>query len=345
MCDRSPGLAAVFFLAVFQAACGGDAPPELPASYPFAPDAGPLSAFSDVFEVVDSLELEENDSVVVATPVVSFDGERFLMADVYSFQVREYAVDGSLLFAAGRRGRGPGEYLAPMRASRALDGGIRVIDGPAMRSTYYPPGAPRDPRTEALPFAAYKQIDLGVDRRLVAGTALSHTPGQPTPMLHIWNVRTGDIERSFLTDPFPKHLEPAAVSKRAVDVMVRQDTIWTVSALSDSIHAFGLDGSRIGAVPLPLVHFSDPGRFDLIWDITDLYLLGEDEILVELGYGDRTTGDHTKYLAIVDRQGNPRAMLSDTPPLYVVADDLLYFQNPGQLEPNRWIVARRKNQP
>lgn len=66
------------------------------------------------------------------------DEERFLMADVYSFQVREYAVDGLLLVAAGRRGGGPGEYLAPMRASRALDGGIRVIDGPAMRSTYYP---------------------------------------------------------------------------------------------------------------------------------------------------------------------------------------------------------------
>ena len=115
--------------------------------------------------------------MVVATPVVSFDGERFLMADVHSFQVRGYAVDGSLLFAAGRRGGGPGEYLAPMRASRALDGGIRVIDGPAMRSTYYPPSAPRDPRTEALPFSAYKQIDLGVDHRLVAGSALSHTPG------------------------------------------------------------------------------------------------------------------------------------------------------------------------
>jgi len=230
MYGRSSGFAVVFFWAIAQVACGGDTPPGLPASYPFAPDAGQLSAFSDVFEVVDSLKLEENDSVVVATPVVSFDGERFLMADVHSFQVREYAVDGSLLFAAGRRGGGPGEYLAPMRASRALDGGIRVIDGPAMRSTYYPPSAPRDPRTEALLFSAYKQIDLGVDHRLVAGSALSHTPGQPTPMLHIWNVRTGDIERSFLTDPFPKHLEPVTVSKRAVDVTVRRDTIWAVSA-------------------------------------------------------------------------------------------------------------------
>lgn len=326
---------------VLQAACT-DAASEPPASFPFAPDAGPVVAFLDAFDVVDSLAIEENDSVVVALPIVDFDGERFLMADMYSFQVREYATAGTLLFAAGRQGDGPGEYRGPVAASRTLDGGILVTDAAAMRSTYYSPDAPHDPTVEELPFLAFQQVDLGMGRRLVAGSELSHLPGQPKHALHIWHAGTGETERSFLTDPFPKHLEPMSYTYASTYVRVREDTIWAVYALSDSVHAFTLDGDRIGTIPLPLYEPPDPDG--PLWDITNLHFLGEEEIVVEVGYRDRETMEKTFHLAIVDRQGNPRALLHDTPLLMVVAGEVLYFQNPGHLESSQWIAARRKGQ-
>ena len=60
-------LLSVLVAAGGQAACSENASRRLPASFPFAHDAG-VSVFSDVFEVVDSLVLEENDTTLVGVP-------------------------------------------------------------------------------------------------------------------------------------------------------------------------------------------------------------------------------------------------------------------------------------
>lgn len=52
------------------------------------------------------------------------------------------------------------------------------------------------------------------------------------------------------------------------------------------------------------------------------------------------TREFTYYLAIIDRQGNAKTLLRHTPRLFVVGNDLFYFQNPDHMEPNQWIVAR-----
>ena len=98
--------------------CADGAPP----TFPFSPEAGRLASFAEVFEVVDTLILEEDPArdVVTATPLVRFDGRQFWIADVAAYQAKVYAMDGSLLDARGRAGTGARRIrLSVFRPARA----------------------------------------------------------------------------------------------------------------------------------------------------------------------------------------------------------------------------------
>lgn len=142
--NRSNTLLSMLVIAGAQGACADNASRRPPASFPFASDAV-VSEFLEVFEVVDSLVLEENDSALVSLPDVRFDGEHFLMADVYAQQVRVYTRTGELVSSNGSRGDGPGQFHAPVSARRTRNGGILVTDALAARSTYYSSDALQDP--------------------------------------------------------------------------------------------------------------------------------------------------------------------------------------------------------
>ena len=324
-------------------ACSENASRRLPASYPFASGAV-VSEFSDVFEVVDSLVLEENDGALVSFPIVNFDGEHFLMADMYAQQVRVYTRTGELVSSEGSRGDGPGQFLAPVSARPTRNGGILVTDALAVRSTYYGSDALRDPEVAMLPtLFPVDQVDLGYGQTLVVGPSATTSSGD-RQMLHVWN-RNPDSSKtvaSFFPDPSPEHLAEDAEFFGDVDAEIARDTIWAVVALSDSVYAMDMDGARIRAIPLPLLYQTGP--YEVLWRIMNLNFLDNGDLAVQLI---TTTGqlleDNTYHLAIVDRHGEPTALLRDTPRLHVVADDLFYFQHPNRLEPNQWIAARRRN--
>lgn len=312
------------------------------ASYPFSPGAGrTVAGFADVFQVVDTLVMAENDSVVIGSPGVRFDGEHFVMTDLFSGQVRLYARSGELLWARGRQGDGPGEFLAPVSARRTTDGRVVVADVSAARATYFDPASDLEPVTEEVPFLPLDYIDVGDGRRLVVGEEVVSDGSQF--MLHLWNATSSTVERSFMADPFPPELAAAWENLVYVAAQVAKDTIWAVSALSDSAYAFLLDGVPAGTVPLPLSPQPETdGDLASLWRVAHLHMLDDGDIAVQLYDVDMETQARSWHLAVVGRDGTPRALLRDTPKLYVVADDVFYFQSPDHLEPNRWIATRRK---
>ena len=315
----------------------------VPPTFPFSPEAGRLASFAEVFEVVDTLILEENPAkdVVTATPLVRFDGRQFWIADVAAHQAKVYAMDGSLLDARGRAGQGPGEFAVPFSARPARGGGLLVADLAQERLTLFSPNPESEPETMATPIAPLDAIDLGNRRYLVTGFRLSALrPDTTQPMLHVWNADSQAIERSFFVPPRPDYLGRVASRGEYVYAAIRDRAIWVVSAFTDSAFVLGMDGTRMRAIPFPLAKQPPPDAPER-WEVDKFFVLANGCIAVEVGIriGRKRDVDQ-QHLMILDGDGNPRALLADTPMLRVVADDLFYFQNPDRMEPNHWIIAR-----
>ena len=83
-------------------------------------------------------DMPERD-VVFRVPFVRADPvrDRVLVVDPPSFQVTTWALDGSLIFAVGRRGGGPGEFASPGDVLVGPDGAFAVLDGNGSRFTYF----------------------------------------------------------------------------------------------------------------------------------------------------------------------------------------------------------------
>ena len=340
------------FLSSCVSADGADPVAEA-SSFPFLPETGRRATFAEAFEVVDTVVLEEDPAadVVTASPRVRFDGSHFLLADLRGQQARVYATNGRLIEARGRMGDGPGEFQMSISARRASDGRLLVTDIGAMRLTLFPLEPDGEPEILAIPVMAFDAVALDDQRYLIAGPSLSflsqptRRPGGPAPMLHVWNAGSEEIERSFFTPPRPAYLDETAADGEWAQVALRGDTVWAVSTYADSVFLFRTDGSRAGAVGLPLATQAKPESADdttaVLWTAETVHLLSRGHVVVQLA---RKTGFRTRrranYLVIVGADGVPLATLGDTPRLRVVADDLFYFQNPDRMEPNHWIVAR-----
>lgn len=83
----------------------------------------------------DSTRLTDNDSAVVAEfggLAVQADG-RIFVSDVGTGQVLNFDPSGVLTSRIGRRGRGPGEMLAPAVIEITGDGQLLVLDNPSAR--------------------------------------------------------------------------------------------------------------------------------------------------------------------------------------------------------------------
>lgn len=67
------------------------------------------------------------------------DRNRVFVSDAREVQVSVWRPDGSLVFAVGRQGPGPGEFMAPSHIYLAEDGGFSVREGWGSRFTHYAP--------------------------------------------------------------------------------------------------------------------------------------------------------------------------------------------------------------
>ncbi len=334
-------------LIVMATACTTNEPGGLPATFPFRADAR-LDGFSDVFSTVDTLVLEENDSVVTAQPIVRYDGQHFLVADPHAFQVRIYTKRGELLRAMGRMGQGPGEFLTPLSARRTTDGGVLVVDLSTFRMTLFSANPAASPKVLAVPVLAGDVVDLGDSRYLVAGPALDQVSNPSRQLLHLWKAGSeGEaVEHSFFPFRAPDPIADFISAARPLpEVFVRNDTIWAVQPMSDSVYKLHLDGTQLDALPLPLagqLHLAESpdGQH---WSIFGLHVLDDGRLVVQV-MTEVAPRELIYNLVVMDEGGTVQAMLADTPPLRTVADGVFYFQDPERLEPNRWIATRLKVQ-
>ena len=331
------------FGALAVSACADGTAWSTPAVFPFSAEAGRPATFAEVFEVVDTIVLEEDPvaDVVTAMPFVRFDGRDFLVADFQGYQARVYATSGKLLAFRGRAGQGPGEFIAPISARRTADGDLLVADVGENRLTVFPSDSVGEPETMPLPVYPFDAIDMGKRRYLITGFRMSALhPDSVGSLLHVWNAETETVEASFFKPPRPDYLGTVASRGEYAHANVRDEAIWVVSAFTDSVFVLGMDGKRAGAISIPLAT-QPPADAPERWEVDKLHFLTNGCLVVEVGIRvGRTRDVDRQHLLILDGDGKALAALADTPMLRVVADDLFYFQNPDRMEPNHWIVAR-----
>lgn len=90
-----------------------------------------VEPFSAGFELVDSIVLEQRpDAPIVRVSGLARREDGILaLADVSEGNVKLFTPDGRLSRIVGRKGRGPGEFIAPRHLAFAPDGRLFVVDG------------------------------------------------------------------------------------------------------------------------------------------------------------------------------------------------------------------------
>ena len=346
----------VLIVALTLSACDRAEAPSPPATSSASASASAtpsLAGLEGTFEVVGSVEMEETDEVLTVQPMVTAGGPgELLVADPMEGQVRVYGVDGTLRANVGRKGEGPGEFEFPMTAHRTLDGGLVVADPGMSRMTFMPSDNGDSVQVADLPDVLMLAAqDMGGGRYLIAG--LREWGGPGGSFLHFWNRETQEVERSFLRMRVPDELVALAHTMSGVVAVVEADTIWAAWALSDTLYKYDLEGNRLAAYPLLLPRpgseqpqgggaTGDPAsmqdRFDAVTQIMNVFPLRDDKIVIQAM---QSRGNDAVFdLLIIDREGNDLWKQAGTPRLYVVADDVFYFQNPSSVHPNKWITAK-----
>lgn len=340
-------------LALFSAGCE-----------PSSPDASTMAGdgeaaaiespdgFTDHFRPRASLTLEETEEVINVTPIVSVarDG-RFVIADPREIQVRTYDPEGHLITAFGREGSGPGELKAPMSAV-ALTGDTLVVgDFAGSRIHFFTSGGDSLLRSvEAPVFPLYGFRSMDDHRLLLFGR---ERRGAVPRLLHVFDLESETIERSFFELPVSKAVRPYAVSLGWVDVAMRGDTLAAVFSLTDTVYVFHPDGdSRADErIPLPFSAFSfeAPDRASLtdararnewmqkIHTIDRIEWLESGHFVIQFGRSEDAGRRHA--LLGLTRSGGRLFEIDDTPRLLTVHDDRFLFVHPQSLTENRWLIA------
>lgn len=310
---------------------------------------------------LDSLRLEENEQVINVLPFVHEDSDGgFLIADYREAQIRRYNSDGSLDWHFGRKGQGPEEFRGPSLAVRVPAAGILVADLPSRLVLLDSAGSAvssvldvdlqRMERVALLDSSTVLISGLAVDPRAQPSLEM-HTSA---PRLHVLDVTTGVIERSFFI-PFDGFDPDLAVMAGSVAFALLPNEGVVAAALpKDSLYFFDAGGYRTSVVRLPSRRFRavkplspqdfrNPSKRRAWlegWDsITDVFFVAPGTVLVQ--YRSISDGAPSWSLVGTSTDGTDRLFeWSDSPRLLsVIADSLLVFEDPNSLEPNRWSIA------
>jgi hypothetical protein len=328
------------------------APPSLETA-----EAEPERGLDPVVRWGRDITLEENDGVMNVMVHMALDPRGgFLVADQAENQIRRYDRNGRLLDHFGREGEGPGEFSVLLRALPLRTGGTVAFNAFDRGAVFDSAG--RVARTFQIPLQSLFEARLLDDTLVLLGGALpQRTPSPDRPRLHLWNLASGKLVRSFFVPRVegPAH-RLAANTAGIVSMDVRGDTVAAAFAISDTVYFFDLNGRALRKVPIPFRHFRPvserrrlPGRDEGVvaaraWVGTFSFIsrvvwLRDGTLLVE--YQDRIgTEPHWRLLHMTAR-GAPLFEVVDTPRLLQAdpATGRLYFQKPGSLTPNVWTEA------
>ncbi len=120
-----------------------------------------------------------------------------VLAHIMEGKARYYSPEGALLRQLGRKGDGPGEFVAPVQARVTADGSLFFTD--ISRGIHHWSGEGLGKyhlhRLGLLSYFGIHAVDDSL--LLVAGLR----PGSPhPPLLHLFDLSAGDVTQSF----FPK---------------------------------------------------------------------------------------------------------------------------------------------
>ncbi|HZG41461.1 MAG TPA: hypothetical protein VEY93_00780, partial [Longimicrobium sp.] len=159
---------------------------------------------------VRSFEVEENDAVVNVIPQLRRDPRGgFLVADRSEEQIRRYSPEGKLLWFAGRRGAGPGEFTSLVSVTRLPSGEILTITRSG-RLTFFDAEGRRVTRTAETQLLRITDFEVVDDSTLLlAGVGRL---GDAGPRLHVWSIPGNAVKRSFFAPSGRQRNKTAALT-------------------------------------------------------------------------------------------------------------------------------------
>jgi len=311
--------------------------------------------FDDVFEIVDTVHLEESDTVLNVIPYLSHDPTGgFLVADGRENRVRRYRPSGRLAWQTGGPGDGPGEFRDPRAALRLEDQRVLVAQY-NQRITLFDSVGHTVLETFVTPFWRIEDVAVvGRDSILVSAMTEGGFEGS---RLHIWRPSRGEIERSWFQPFVNTPVRDAAIIGGFSRVAVRGDTVAATWSLADSVFLFTRSGERLRALPLSSSFFRLPsdeppspaadaieraawlGSFDYVagvwWASAEVLAVRYFELLPDEAMARRW---HLILLfpgsgRTIDVRNSPRLLSVDD------ATGTFVFSDPGSEEPNRWLMA------
>lgn len=327
----------------------------LGCSPPAADAARALASWDQAVAVSRRFALQENEDVVTVSPSVQFDGRGgFLVADGPEGQVRRYGARGELLWKAGARGGGPGEFSNVQNVVRLRSGEVFAADFHG-RFTVFDSVGRRVVRTIRSPLSFVEDVQPLSDSTILISGILNGD--HSAPRLHVWNVDRDRIVRSFFA-PFRRARNPVAATIAGwTKASVRGDTIAAIFALSDSVYLFTTAGTPVRALALPSPRFRRVGRdvpengddprtrarwlasFDYV---ADVFWMHDGDLLVPY-QSIVPDGAYTRewHLLRLGRSGEQKLEMRSVPRLLAVDSraDQLYFVAPGAEAENEWVLA------
>lgn len=311
--------------------------------------SSPTVSLTEVVDVLGEIEVEENDRVINVAPI-SFDDTDggFLIADLKEGQVRLYGRDGHLRGVTGGPGDGPGEFRSPIVVHRLPD--ERLVTGNFVdaRLTLFSAAADSVLDTQNPPlFPLYNALPLSSERLLLAG----RQPGfRTSPLLHVWNLVSEEIEASFFSVPVSAELASAALSVGFVGLDTRADTLYATFSLSDTLYAFDLGASPprpVGKIPIPLKAFrafapegdargSMEARRRWLSRLTPIQAVHAMPRSFLVLWGETRGAENLWHWVHFARDGTPSFELRNGGQVMTTRSDTIFFIDPRELVPNRW---------
>lgn len=190
--------------------------------------------FAEMFRLVEVLTPEQPpESPIAVISGTSWDGDRIAIADVLEANAKLFDSDGSLVAILGRRGEGPGEFMAA-RYPDLLNGRLLVADGQGGRVSVWTDAGELEREIEvgighvsgfaALPNGRLVFTGLGFGRVESALGVYSPDGTQLMQGLYTNDVLPADVSPDLPWGNMRQTLFAAA-----------NDTAWAVSTISDSI--------------------------------------------------------------------------------------------------------------
>jgi len=320
-----------------------------------SPPQGVLS-FEEAIRVVDTLSLSETPDALNVDPDVALEpGGGFVIADGSEGQARIYDPEGGLLWHGGRKGGGPGEFTALRLARRLPDGSILCADRSA-RFTIF--DTVEDTLVSTVPTKFFHVEDVEVRDQSTLWVSSMVERDQFGPRIHLWDLESATVVRSFFAPFADAPNKPAATSIGWTRVAVRADTLAATFATSDTVYVFTDDGAEVRKVPLPSLHFQPvssevpTGRmspaeqaewlssFDIV---TDVWWLESGTILVQYQRirPDPSLSERDWHLLAMSPSGELLAEVRDVPRVRAVdeATGRMFLQSPASELPGDWIVG------